>query len=249
MNAGTGSSILMYGKGVFSTLAIRNRELFLWSKHWKRLRRDAEIVGIDLSGHSESAARSMLDDLVIKENLDNGRARITFIDESPSSMWSTGEPKTTLLLTVAEKRVDIGACRLGISRTLLNSTSPIACVKSCNYLEHLMAYEEARDRGFDEALRINEKGHVASACMANLFWEKDGKLFTPSLSTGCLPGTTREFVLENFECEEVESGIEVLGSADRIFLTSAGLGVVAAAEFNGRKLDTSDHPLLNLIPN
>ena len=112
-----------------------------------------------------------------------------------------------------------------------------------------MSYEEARGRGFGEALRLNERGHVASACMANVFWEKDGKLFTPSLSTGCLPGTTREFVLENFECEEVESGIEVLNSADRIFLTSAGLGVAAAAEFDARELDTSDHPLLGLIPN
>ena len=111
-----------------------------------------------------------------------------------------------------------------------------------------MSYEEAQAGGFDEAIRLNEKGHVTSACMANVFWETGGRLYTPSLSTGCLPGTTREFVLENLECEEVEVGIETLESADRILLTSAGVGVAPISEFNGRKLDTSDHPTLNLIP-
>ena len=84
--------------------------------------------------------------------------------------------------------------------------------------------------------------------MANVFWEADGRLFTPSLSTGCLPGTTREIVMENFGCEEVEAGIEAIETADRIFLTSAGLGVAPVAEFNGRRLDTSGHPLLEQLP-
>ena len=84
--------------------------------------------------------------------------------------------------------------------------------------------------------------------MANVFWEKDGYLFTPSLATGCLPGTTRESILEEVECEEVEMAIEELHEADRIFLTSAGLGVVSVAEAGGRELDTSEHPLSGLLP-
>ena len=111
-----------------------------------------------------------------------------------------------------------------------------------------MTYQEARASAFDEAIRLNEKGFVASACMANVFWEKGGKLFTPSISTGCLAGTTREFVMENFDCEEVEAGVEAVGSADRIFLTSAGIGMAPVAEFNGRRLDASEHPLMGLIP-
>jgi branched-subunit amino acid aminotransferase/4-amino-4-deoxychorismate lyase len=84
--------------------------------------------------------------------------------------------------------------------------------------------------------------------MANVFWETDGKLFTPSLKTGCLPGTTREYVLENVECEEVEASIEELKEADRIFLTSAGIGIVTVAYCNERRLDISEHRLPSLFP-
>ena len=111
-----------------------------------------------------------------------------------------------------------------------------------------MAFVDAKTGGFDEAIRLNERGHVTAACMANVFWEAEGKVCTPALTTGCLAGTTREFVLENLKCVEVEAGIEAVDSADRIFLTSAGLGVVAVAGFNGRSLDVSDHAILNLIP-
>jgi 4-amino-4-deoxychorismate lyase len=121
-------------------------------------------------------------------------------------------------------------------------------VKSCNYLEKIIAKDEAKQRGFDEAIQLNERGDVASACMANVFWRRSGKLFTPSLETGCLPGTTREFVLENIDCDEVALGIEELRTADEIFLTSAGLGVVQVAEFDGRKVQRNEHAIMKLVP-
>jgi branched-chain amino acid aminotransferase len=244
------SAASLYGKGVFTTLAIRDGEPFLWDRHWKRLTANAAKLSIDVSKHPELSTHSALLDLVSASELTSGRARLTFLDESIGPIWrGPGKRGTLLLMIVAEVRSKIDHLNLGSSSLVLNSRSPLAGIKSCNYLEHLMAIEAARELGFDEAIRLNENGHVSSACMANVFWEKGGRLFTPSLSTGCLPGTTREFVLENSDCEEVESRIEVLESADRIFLTSAGLGVAPVAEFNERKLDTSDHPLLNLIPN
>jgi branched-subunit amino acid aminotransferase/4-amino-4-deoxychorismate lyase len=111
-----------------------------------------------------------------------------------------------------------------------------------------MAIDKARTGGFHEAIRLNERGEVASACMANLFWLKGGKLFTPSLETGCLAGTTREFVLENLECEEVVTGIEAIQEADSIFLTSAGIGVVEVAEFDGNTKVVSGHAITSLLP-
>jgi branched-subunit amino acid aminotransferase/4-amino-4-deoxychorismate lyase len=128
----------------------------------------------------------------------------------------------------------------------VNSRSPLAGIKSCNYLENILAIDEAKGRGFHEAIRVNERGHVTSGCMANVFWLSGGKLFTPASSTGCLPGTTREFVLENLACEEVEAEIGELGSAKAIFLTSAGLGVVAVNEFDGRTLGGRDHRIVQV---
>jgi branched-subunit amino acid aminotransferase/4-amino-4-deoxychorismate lyase len=243
------SGILLYGKGIFTTIAIGNGEPFFWERHWRRLNSNAQILKISLAEHGMSSTYTSLLDAISASSVVDGRARITFSDESPSSIWSTAGVKTTSLsIIVAERRPIPENFKLTISPHRINTTSPLAGVKSCNYLEHLLAYEEASERGFHEAVRLNERGEIASACMANVFWEKGGRLFTPSLKTGCLPGTTREFVLENADCEEVEIGIEELETADRIFLTSAGIGVVTVAEFNGRPLAISNHPLSSLLP-
>lgn len=242
------SSAALYGRGVFSTIAIYDGEPFLLDKHVRRLVANSGSIGIELSVRFEKELRCGLYDLIAENHVVQGRARVTIFDESESEIW--GKPdrvNISLLIMTAEARPVPAELRLTASTYNINSSSPLVTVKSCNYIEHQMAYDEARSRGFGEALRLNERGHATSGCMANVFWEKGGTLFTPGLSTGCLAGTTREFVLENMKCEEVEAGIDVLESADRIFLTSAGIGVKAAAEFKGRKLDTSEHRMTALI--
>src|SRR5205085_7270766 len=107
--------------------------------------------------------------------------------------------------------------------------------------------EEIRTRSFHEAVRLNERGEVASACMSNIFWLSEKKLYTPELSTGCLPGTTREFVLENLECKEVSAGIDALMDAESVFLTSAGLGIAKVSEIDGKKFEITNHPITKLL--
>ena len=243
------TSSTLYSKGVFTTIAICGGKPWVWEKHWRRLTDNAARLGIDLSEHTEKKTRSALMDAISETGIANGRARITFSDESQSPIWSQSvEKKTDLSIIVAERRPVPAKFKLTISPHRVNTTSPLVGIKSCNYLEHLLAFEEASKRGFHEAVRVNERGEIASACMANVFWTKGGRLFTPSLKTGCLAGTTREYILENLDCEEVETGVEDLGSADRIFLTSAGIGAVAVAEFEGRPLDTSENPLASSLP-
>jgi len=242
------SSDRLYSKGVFTTIAIHNGEPFLWKKHWQRLSSNAAKLGIDISEYDELSVANSLADQIEKNYISNGRARITFFDESPSEIWSDGgEKKTGLSIITAGSRTIPENFKLTVSTHRVNTTSPLAGIKSCNYLEHLMAYDRAKTRGFDEAIRMNERGEIASACMANVFWLKDEWLYTPSLTTGCLAGTTREFVLENLECVEVEIGIGSLTEADAIFLTSAGIGVVEVFGFEGRQLIRRDHPILDLL--
>lgn len=243
------SPTALYGKGIFSTLAIYNARAFIWEKHWRRLTANAMIAGIDISQFSEEAILKTLDEIIAKNNVGNGRARITFFDESAGGMWpfDTGR-KSSLLITTADNRKIADNFQVTVSPHCINAASPLAGIKSCNYLEHLMAFEEAKARGFEEAVRLNERGEVASACMANVFWSKGGMLYTPSLKTGCLAGTTREFILENLECAEVEAKHEELLSADDIFLTSAGIGVVQVAEFEGRAMQRQPHGILAVVP-
>jgi len=243
------TNIFLYGKGVFTTVAFSEFQLFLWEKHWNRLIFSAAKLGIDISSHSERVVNEVVLKAINENPFSAGRVRITFLDESSSSFWGDGiERHTSLSIVTAERRLTPGRLNLTVSPHLVNTTSPLAGIKSCNYLEPLMALGEAKGRGFVEAMRLNERGEIASACMANVFWLKGDELFTPSLRTGCLPGTTREYILENLECKEVEEGIDAVQGADEIFLTSAGLGVVQVNELDGRPLGKQHHGILDLIP-
>jgi branched-subunit amino acid aminotransferase/4-amino-4-deoxychorismate lyase len=153
-----------------------------------------------------------------------------------------------LLAMTAERRAISSEPRITLSPYRINTASPLVGIKSCNYLEKILARNEAAERGFDECIQLNERGEVASASMANVFWAKDGILFTPSLKTGCLAGTTREFVIESLECREIEVGIEALRSADEVFLTSAGIGVAHVSKFEGRAFERRKHPIRELLP-
>ena len=225
----------LYGRGVFTTLAVHDKKPFLWEKHWRRLRENAAKIKIDLSDFSEENVKNALSEIIEKNQAERARARITFFDESPSKIWSfDAENKTSLLIQTADLREPKENMSLTVSPFLINSTSPLASVKSCNYLENILALEDVKSKGFDEAVRTNERGEIVSACMANIFWTKDEKVFTPSLKTGCLAGTTREFFMEKREVCEVEENLEVLQNADKIFLTSSGIGIVQIAEFRAK---------------
>ena len=243
------SSSSLFGKGIFTALAIHDGVPFLWEKHWRRLEENAAVVGIALAEFSDDRTRTALDELIVANSVQNGRARITFFDGSASGLWPyASECQTSLLVMTADFRATSKDLSLTVSPYRINSASPLTGVKSCNYLEKIMAMDEAKRRGADEAIQLNERGEIASACMANLFWLKGTELFTSSLKTGCLAGTTRGFTLENLECEEVEAGIEELRTADEIFLTSAGMGIIQVAEFDGRRLNRGPHLITNLLP-
>jgi len=242
---------ILYGKGVFTTVCISGGAGLFWDKHWKRLLSNAKKLDIDISQYSYQSVLDKLHKITITERIDTGRARISFLDSNPSRLWPSVESPgevTKLLIEATDRLVRETDHKITTSSFPVNSRSPLVGVKSCNYLEPIMSLDEAKARGFHEAIRLNECGFVTSACMANVFWVKGGELFTPGLAMGCLAGTTRDFVFENIDCREVEVGIEALKDADAIFLTSAGIGVVQVAEFEGRRLEKVDHPILHLLP-
>lgn len=228
----------LYGYGVFTTIAIYNSKPFLWEKHWRRVSENALQIGIDLTECSEDSVHQSLMQLIAENGVINGRARLTFFDESAKGAWQIkSKNKTSLLITTADFR-PVDEINLTVSPYRINSKSPLINIKSCNYLENLLAIEDAKKRGFNETIRLNENAEIASATMANIFWCKDNQIFTPSLKTGCLAGTMREFLLDNFEILEVAETIESLQNADEIFLTSAGIGIAKVSKFEDKKLES-----------
>ncbi len=142
-----------------------------------------------------------------------------------------------LMMTGDKRSLAENGLALTVSPYRTNTLSPLAGVKSVNYLNHLISWEEARVRDFDEAMVLNERGEIVSATMANLFWVTEGTLHTPTLSTGAISGITRARVLalaSELAVPHVEGVYELshLSDADEIFLTSSGLNVAIVTTFD-----------------
>lgn len=238
------SSAMLYGRGVFTTLAIYNSEPFLWSKHWQRLTSHAQKLAVDYTGCTEKGVGDALRKLIAVNQVKEGRARVIMLARSGRDFWkmkTPGTKKTDLLIMTGEsQKVSANGLSLAVSPYRVNTVSPLSGVKSLNYLDHVLSWEEAQSRDFDEAVVLNERGEIVSATTANLFWAKDGTIHTPTLSTGALAGITRECVIEiaNKHFIPLLEGIyEItdLTDADEIFLTSSSLGVAPVTTFDFRR--------------
>ena len=238
------SSAMLYGRGVFTTLAIYNSQPFLWSRHWQRLAAHAKKLDIDYTGCTEKNVGEALDKLIAVNQVREGRARVIMLARSGRDIWKTRTPgakKTDLLIMTGEsQKLAPTGMSLAVSPYRANTVSPLTGIKSLNYLEHVLAWEEAQSRDFDEAVVLNERGEIVSATTANLFWAKNGTLHTPTLSTGALAGITRECVVElaNKSFIPLLEGIyemQDLTDADEIFVTSSSLGVAPVTTFDFRR--------------
>lgn len=238
------SSAMLYGRGVFSTVAIHGGEPFRWSEHWQRLQNHAERLSIDCSELDEASVCEGLTRLLKVNKVEKGRARVILLARSGRDVWKTRAPgprKTDLLIMTGEPQlVPGGGMTLAVSPYRVNTASPLSGVKSLNYLEHVLAWEEAQARDFDEGILLNERGEVVSATMANIFWTKNGTIQTPTLSCGAIAGVTRALAisLANKLFIPVVEGVYELADlteADEIFLTSSGLGIAVVTTFEFRQ--------------
>jgi branched-subunit amino acid aminotransferase/4-amino-4-deoxychorismate lyase len=237
------SSAMLYGRGVFTTIAVHHSKPFLWSEHWDRLTHHAERLKISCDECSSDSVERALQKLIAVNQVTQGRARVILLARPSTHVWQAKPPgprKTDLLILTADsQKVPSAGVSLAVSPYRFNSFSPLAGIKSLNYLDHVLSWEEAHARDFDEAVMLNERGEIVSATMANIFWTKNGTVYTPALSTGALPGVTRSCVIrmaaEHFvPLIEGIYTMQDLTEADEIFLTSAGLGITRVATFDFR---------------
>lgn len=238
------SSAMLYGRGVFTTVAVYNSKPFLWPEHWRRLNAHAEKLNVECADLNERNVGQALRKLVSVNQVKTGRARVILLARSGRDVWRTKREETRktdlLILTGEPQRVPAMGMSLAVSPYRVNTMSPLTGIRSLNYLEQVLSWEEAQTRDFDEAVMLNERGEIVSATMANIFWFKDGTLHTPSLSTGAIAGITRAAVIELAAKQfiPVIEGVYELANltdADEIFLTSASLGVAQVTTFDFRQ--------------
>ena len=243
---------LLYGWGVFTTLRIYNGKTFGFDRHWKRLILHAERARIPVSLDQKHVRRA-IDKLIAANSVENGRARLTLLKGDFGSWRADQSPETEFLIfTSSEAARPPADFALTISPYRILSTGLLAGVKQTAMLENLFALEEARSRGFNEAVLLNERGEMVSASAANIFWVQGDEVFTPSLGTGCVAGVTRHFIRQlttRWKLHLVEGSfpIQRLLDAREVFLTSTAREVTIVSSFDSREYNARQARIAKLL--
>jgi len=129
---------------------------------------------------------------------------------------------------------------LHVSSYIRRTSGPLSQCKSIARSAESAALREAQAEGAFDAILLNEKGRVSETTARNLFLASEGVLWTPPTYEGALPGVTRAAVLqiarqEKIRCKEASVTVERLRSADEVFLTGSGVGILGIASVDGHR--------------
>jgi branched-chain amino acid aminotransferase len=229
---------LLHGRGLFETFRARRGVVYLLERHFDRLETGAKILGIVLS-HTLADLRAAVRMLTERCGLEDARVRLTLTAGSAS-----GRPSLLIQARAATdypQRLYERGMSAFVARVRRNETSPLTRVKSLNYLDSLLAREQARRADLDEALFLNTRGHLADGSATNVFLVRDGELFTPPVEDGALPGITRGAVLElaraaRIDAREMSLTLDDLRHAEEAFLTNAVAGLLPLVAVDGAKV-------------
>lgn len=234
-----------FGDGVFETIRLDAGVPYQWDMHISRL--EAGLAALRISPPTvdwQASTRT----LIKKNEATEGYLRIAVSrgvgsrgylpDADITANWAI----ETLPASPREKE----ACALWLS----SLTRP-ACenfpvqYKLAQGVGSTLALLEARDHGADDALMRSGSGHISEAASGNIFWLKGDMLYTPTLTTGCLMGTTRAAIMRLFEAKEVNAHIEDFLTAQAAFLCNVRHGIwpVASLMPHAKTYDTL-HPRL-----
>lgn len=231
---------LTLGFGLFETILVVNSRPVFLERHLTR-----HALGCGRLGW-QSPTREMLETaigevLTANERL-SGRVRLRIHQTGgvgPLNNLEKGE-RALLVVTSAAPVDPPESISVTFSKWPRNERSALAGLKCASYAENILALAEARRQGFDEAYFLNTRGNVCETATANLFVVKGERVTTPVIADGCLPGVTRQWVLEEGETlgivvEEGTVSRNDLLEADEVFLTSATRGPVPVSRLDGRE--------------
>ena len=110
-----------------------------------------------------------------------------------------------------------------------------------NYLNSIIATQEAKRNGFDEAILLDLEGNVSEAPGENIFIIRDGKIFTPPLNSSALDGITRDAIIKigkdhEMQVSENEITRSELMMADEVFLTGTAAEITPIISIDGKKI-------------
>jgi branched-chain amino acid aminotransferase len=241
---------LLAGWGVFTTIRVTDGVLFAWDRHWSRMSHDAALMHVPMP--DPAAVQKDLIRLVEANGQLTCTLRLVVI-RNGGGLWE-GPPRGTACDVVAMTAdlKDWGdSARLGVQPNARQAASEFAGAKINSWAMNLTWLENAQRRGFDEMVLLNERGEVSELTSANIFIATGADVWTPPLSSGCLPGVTRELLLSEvhtpgFQVRERTLFVDDLYQADEVFITSSTRDLLAVTEIDKRPVNRKGDAMVSL---
>lgn len=234
---------LLLGDGLFETMAVHDGRVADLDAHLARL-----TAGLAVLGFAQSVdiakLRASVERYLASEDASSAVLRVTVTrGAGPRGLVPPEAPHPTIFMTLLPlPPARLTPLSLHVATvTRRNEHSPLSRIKALPYLDNMLALSEARAQGADDALMLNTRGAIACASVANVFAIREGRLETPPVGDGALPGTMRALVLSMAKqagLAPVEISLEVSGlaGADHVFLTNSIRRLTEAGQCNGAPL-------------
>jgi branched-chain amino acid aminotransferase len=238
---------VLYGDGIFEGIRAYNGRIFRLEDHLRRLDESARAILLKLPLPIAEIGKAIID-TVRENNLKDAYIRLVVTRGVGDLGLDMRKCKAGATLFIIADHIELypeefyekglTLVTSSIRQKGLDQVTP--GVKSLNYLANILARAEATAAGAQEAILLNATGHVSECSGDNIFFIKDGRVFTPPTSAGILVGVTRNVVIE---LAQSKLGIKViernfprydLYSADEVFLTGTGAEVIAGVKIDGR---------------
>ena len=230
------SQSLHYGYSVFEGIRSYKTEdgttkIFKAKEHFDRFKASAHAINLPYTYNTESLIEST-NTLLALNNL--GDAYIRPVVYAPANMSFTQNTESFVFIQAWEMGPFLGDKRIRVMTSSFQRPNPkgfkIHAKAAGHYVNSIMASQEAKAAGYDEALLLDMHDHVAEAPGANVFFEKEGTLYTPSLGN-ILPGITRATVIElcaahDIPVVETSFGIDAIKGSDAAFFCGTAAEVI-----------------------
>jgi len=232
---------LLYGDGIFTTIAVRDYRPALLQHHLDRLLNDGKrlnITGIPIDDIKDSL-------FSLCQDLEQAVIRITVSRGSGVRGYFCQDVTPVFWITVSEWPDHIDKYRkqginLRICSQKLSYNPELAGIKHCNRLEQVMARNEWDTELFQEGIMLDREGNVIEGTMSNLFLIKNGQIYTPDL-TGCgVNGIIRKTVIELVENLGISLKVTTLNTqdlqeADAVFVSNSIIGLWPVNRLNNKQ--------------
>jgi branched-chain amino acid aminotransferase len=238
---------LLYGDSCFEALRVYDGHPAFWRDHLHRLANSARLLDIPYPGDERWI--SLLGEAIARNDMTAGMVRLTLTRGPAPPGLRPGEPPrpTVLLLCVPLPERSAAEWQEGVTlATSPYQRIPAACLPSAaktgNYLPNVLARRAARTAGADEALFTDDSGRYLEGTVSSLFFvDGSGRVTTPPVEAGILPGITRDHVV--YGAAELHLPVrfhsptrEELLAAREVFITGTGYEVAPASLLDGAPL-------------